>query len=101
MAEQLKYQDRFEFKTVRLLKDQSLGIGSYGAVCKAKCDDLFCAAKILHPNLVDPTSLHVLQVTPQSECRLPIRRFEQECEFMSAIRRTPKYCPIPGHVQRH
>ena len=80
MAEVLKYQ----FKSVQLLKDQSLGIGSYGAVYKAKCDDLLCAAKIIHPTLFDPTALQ--QVTPQREHRLPIRRFEQECEFMSAIR---------------
>ena len=80
MAEVPKYQ----FKSVQLLKDQSLGIGSYGAVCKAKCDDLLCAAKIIHPTLFDPTALH--QVAPQREHRLPIRRFEQECEFMSAIR---------------
>ena len=80
MAEVLKYQ----FKSVQLLKDQSLGIGSYGTVCKAKCDDLLCAAKIIHPTLFDPTALQ--QVAPQREHRLPIRRFEQECEFMSAIR---------------
>ena len=80
MAEVPKYQ----FKSVQLLKDQSLGIGSYGAVCKAKCDDLLCAAKIIHPTLFDPTALQ--QVAPQREHRLPIRRFEQECEFMSAIR---------------
>ena len=80
MAEIPKYQ----FKDVQLLKDQSLGIGSYGAVCKAKCDDLLCAAKIIHPTLFDLTALQ--QVAPQREHRLPIRRFEQECEFMSAIR---------------
>ena len=28
------------FKTVQLFKDQILGIGSYGKVCKAECDDL-------------------------------------------------------------
>ena len=75
---------KYQFKSVQLLKDQSLGIGSYGAVCKAKCDDLLCAAKIIHPTLFDPTALQ--QVVPQREHRLPIRRFEQECEFMSAIR---------------
>ena len=77
MAEVPKYQ----FKSVQLLKDQSLGIGSYGAVCKAKCDDLLYAAKIIHPTLFNPTALQ--QVAPQREHRLPIRRFEQECEFMS------------------
>ena len=84
MAERPKDQVTFQFKNVQLLKDQSLGIGSYGAVCKAKCDDLLCAAKIIHPTLLDPTALH--QIAPQREHRLPIRRFEQECEFMSAIR---------------
>ena len=53
MAERLTYQ----FKSVQLLKDQSLGIGSYGAVCRAKCDDVHCAAKIIHPTLFDPAAL--------------------------------------------
>ena len=84
MAEGSKNQNDFQFKKVQLLKDQSLGVGAYGAVCKAKCDDLLCAAKIIHPTLFDPSAL--LQVAPQREHRLPIKRFEQECEFMSAIR---------------
>ena len=73
-----------QFKSVQLLKDQSLGIGSYGAVCKAKCDDLHCAAKTIHPTLFDPAALQ--QIATRREHRLPIRRFEQECEFMSVIR---------------
>ena len=77
-------QVTFQFKSVQLFKDQSLGIGSYGAVCRAKCDDLLCAAKIIHPTLFDPTAVH--RIAPQREHRLPIRRFEQECDFMSAIR---------------
>ena len=84
MAERVRDQERFSFKAVQLLKDQSLGIGSYGAVCKAICDDLVCAAKIIHPTLFDPSALH--QIAPQREHRLPIRRFEQECEFMSNMR---------------
>ena len=82
---QCEHQERnIGFKSVQLFKDQTLGIGSYGAVCKAKCDDLLCAAKILHPTLFDPTAL--LQVSPKQEHRLPIKRFEQECEFLSTIR---------------
>ena len=77
-------EKKIGFKSVRLFKDQTLGIGSYGAVCKAKCDDLLCAAKILHPTLFDPTAQ--LQVSPKQEHRLPIKRFEQECEFLSTIR---------------
>ena len=72
------------FKTIILFKDQTLGIGSYGAVCKAKCDDLLCAAKIIHPTLFDPTAHH--QIAPHREHRLPIRRFWLECEFLSTIR---------------
>ena len=72
------------FKTVQLFKDQTLGIGSYGKVCKAKCDDLLCAAKLIHETLFDPTA-HQL-TAPQREHRLPMRRFEQECDFLSTIR---------------
>ena len=72
------------FKSVQLFKDQTLGIGAYGAVCKAKCDDLVCAAKIIHPTLYDPMAQ--LQISPQREHRLPMKRFEQECGFLSTIR---------------
>ena len=72
------------FKTVRVLKDQTLGIGSYGKVCKARCDDLLCAAKLIHETLFDPTAQY--DIAPQREHRLPIRRFEQECEFLSTLR---------------
>ena len=72
------------FKTIVLFKDQPLGIGSYGAVCKAKCDDLICAAKILHPTLIDPTGQpHTSQ---RRLHRQPSRRFELECEFLSIMR---------------
>ena len=83
MAERPKL---FQFKSLQLFKDQSLGIGSYGAVYKAKCDYLICAAKIIHPTLFDPNSYTLHQIAPQREHRLPIRCFEQECEFMSTIR---------------
>lgn len=72
------------FKVVQLFKDQSLGIGSFGKVCKAKCDDLICAAKILHPTLFDPTAKN--QVVPHKEHRLPAERFKQECEFLSTLK---------------
>ena len=72
------------FKTVQLIKDQPLGIGSYGAVCKAKCDDLICAAKILHPTLIDPTGQP--NISQQRLHRQPSRRFELECEFLSVMR---------------
>ena len=68
-------------KTVQLLKDQTLGVGSYGSVCKANYYGLICAAKILHPTLFDPTA-H-LKATNKS--RLPIKRFEQEIKLLSSI----------------
>ena len=72
------------FETIQLFKDQILGIGSYGKVCRAKCDDLVCAAKLIHETLFDPTAEQL--IAPQREYRLPMRRFEQECEFLSTIR---------------
>ena len=72
------------FKSVRIFKDQTLGIGSYGKVCKAQCDDLVCAAKLIHETLFDPLAHQ--QVTPQREHRLPFRRFQKECDFMSSVR---------------
>ena len=85
MAEQQPNNSvRMGFKKIELLKDQILGIGSYGKVCKAECDDLLCAAKVMHETLFDPTAQQL--VAPQREHRLPVRRFEQECEFLSTIR---------------
>ena len=84
MAQQQQQEKIICFKTIVLCKEQTLGIGSYGAVCKAKCDDLLCAAKIIHPTLFDPTVLH--QIAPHREHRLPIRRFQLECEFLSTVR---------------
>ena len=72
------------FKSVQLFRDQILGIGSYGKVCKAECDGLLCAAKVIHETLFDPTAQQL--VAPQKEHSLPMRRFEQECEFLSTIK---------------
>ena len=79
MAQRLQIQGRFGYRRVQLVKsrDNSLGIGSYGAVYKAKCDQLPCAAKVLHPILFetrDPASQRIVQ------------RFEQECQFLSEMR---------------
>ena len=78
-------QDIIAFKTICLYKDQTLGIGSYGKVCKAKCDDLVCAAKVMHETLFDPTTSKLVQGLKR-EHRLPIKRFERECEFLSTLR---------------
>ena len=77
-------QDKIGFKAVQLFKHQILGIGSYGKVCKAECDGLVCAAKLMHETLFDPTIK--VDSALQKEHRQPMRRFEQECDFLSAVR---------------
>ena len=75
MAQQV--QGHFGYRTVQLIKSEPLGTGSYGAVYKAVCDNLPCAGKILHPTLFqsnDPGAMTIM------------RRFEQECSFLSGIR---------------
>ena len=84
MAEHQKIIDRVSFKRVQLFKKKILGIGSYGKVCQAKCDDLLCAAKLMHETLFDPASQ--LLTVPEREHRLPIRRFEKECGYLNTIR---------------
>ena len=74
------------FDNIQLLKHQSLGVGSYGKVCKVKCDGLLCAAKIIHETLLDSMDPHQHQISPRREHRQVMRRFEQECEFMSAVK---------------
>ena len=65
----------FHYENVQILKDKCLGIGSYGAVYEAKCGELFCAAKILHPTIV-----------PRGTRNWITDKFEQECNFLSNIR---------------
>ena len=60
-----------------IYKTKPLGNGSYGAVYKAKCDQLPCAAKVLHPTILDPQD-------PGSD-RI-MKRFQQECAFLNKIR---------------
>ena len=77
MAQQSQHQYEFRYQRVELLKTESLGVGSYGAVYKAMCDDLPCAAKILHPTLFQFTAPGTASV---------MRKFEQECRLLSAIK---------------
>ena len=74
MAEQ---QTHFAYHNIQLYKSESLGSGSYGGVCKAKCDGLLCAAKIMHPTLFD---LH----DPGTASYL--RKFQEECHLLSLAR---------------
>ena len=70
-------QIEFAYHNIELTKSESLGSGSYGAVCKAKCDGLLCAAKIMHPTLFDLRD-------PGAESYL--RKFQEECHLLSLAR---------------
>ena len=67
----------FRYRHYRLFRNATLGTGAYGQVCRAKLDELPCAAKLLHPILVDRSD-------PKNQTNL--RKFEQECRFLSEIR---------------
>ena len=67
----------FTYHNIELYKSESLGSGSYGGVCKAKCDGLLCAAKIMHPTLFDLRD-------PGTASYL--RKFREECHLLSLAR---------------
>ena len=71
-------EPQFGFQRVKLFKDQPLGTGSYGAVCIARCDELLCAAKIMHPTL--------FELNDPSAPNVPLVKFEQECRLLSAVK---------------
>ena len=86
MAEHNKHSTCHGLKNVVLLKNQSLGRGSFGKVVKARCDELpcICAAKIIHETLIDDPKLQ--QYSSKEQRRLPVSRFERECDFLYKVR---------------
>ena len=65
------------YGSVQIYDKEVLGIGSYGKVCKAKCGQLPCAAKLLHDTLFqdnDPGTRNL------------VTKFLQECQFLSTIK---------------
>ena len=77
MASQIRAQQLFRYRSFHINKSQPLGHGSYGAVYKAKCDQLPCAAKVLHPTILDPLDPGAGKI---------MQRFQQECAFLENIR---------------
>ena len=51
-----------------------LGAGTFGMVCKARCDQLECAAKLLHPQYFD--------VTEGAET---LQKFHSECDILEQL----------------
>jgi len=71
-----KPKQEFHYDEVKLFEDQEIGSGSYGKICKAVCDGLPCAAKLLHPALFvynDPSNIL-------------LRQFDKECEVLGAMK---------------
>ena len=66
-----------EGQYIQLFHDESLGSGAYGKVCKAKLNELPCAAKRLHIILFQNDD-------PQSPTIQ--RRFVQECELLQSLK---------------
>ena len=86
MARRLESEYGFTFTNIEIFRDQELGHGSYGAVYKAKCDSLPCAAKFIYPVLF-ASNVPQQAAPPQGkEHRQPMRRFEAECRFLSQIK---------------
>ena len=60
-----------------LFPEETLGVGSYGKVCRAKCGQLPCAAKLLHDTMFGTNDPGVNKFVEQ---------FEQECRFLRMIK---------------
>ena len=77
MSAQVRAGQLFCYRSFHINKSQPLGRGAYGAVYKAKCDQLTCAAKVLHPTILDPLDPGAGKI---------MDRFRQECAFLESIR---------------
>lgn len=64
---------KFKYQQVTVNEEKELGRGNYGRVCKAMCDELPCAAKLLNPKVFD------LVDSANLEC------FNRGCETLYAI----------------
>ena len=62
---------------VEVYVEETLGVGSYGKVCKAKCGQLPCAAKLLHDTMFGTNDPGISKF---------VEHFEQECRFLRMIK---------------
>ena len=81
----------FFYNKIELFKSETIGSGAYGAVCKARCDKLLCAAKLLYNTLLEvdqgsTSGPRGLSYSDGSRSRrTPVNRFKQECQFLSRV----------------
>ena len=66
-----------DYGAVEVYSEKSLGVGSYGKVCKAKCGQLPCAAKLLHDTMFGNNDPGIDKY---------VQQFEQECRFLRMIK---------------
>ena len=71
---------KFTYNVVTVDRSSPLGTGSYGAVYKAKCDELHCAAKVIHEALLLSSNYQ-----GQGEGRI-LDNFYRECHFLSELK---------------
>ena len=68
----------FKFRQVTMLKE-TLGNGAYGVVYKAKCDELICAAKYMHPIFFALSEDPAVNVVATD-------KFKKECQLLSRLK---------------
>ena len=73
------------FKIVQLFKDRTLGSGSHGRVCRAKCDGLHCAAKIISDTSFSPVAKLKSSFKKDHQARA-FKKLEEEVEYLCTIR---------------
>ena len=84
----------FSYQRIELYKSDSLGSGSYGGVCRAKCDGVPCAAKIMHPTLFDlrdPGTASYLERFESECCLLSLARHPNIVQYLTTYR-DPETC---------
>ena len=76
---------------VEVYVEETLVVGSYGKVCKAKCGQLPCAAKLLHDTMFGGKDSGISKFVEQ---------FEQEYMSIPEDDQASKHRPVSGHCER-
>ena len=85
--------EQFGFRNVVLHKDQPLGCGSYGAVYKAECDGVACAAKIMHTTLFGAHDRLCLQKF-EKESHLSLARHPNIVQYLGTCQDPETHLPV-------